>query len=121
MHIFVFQAFSFIWPVWQFDLELVALTVLSLLVCEPEHMDPALCVFSNITGPPLYGVRCPDWITLSRIPQNVFSLLLNEQRKERQEMTEPFNTYSSFKIHGVFHILLLHTSTRLHLFENFGY
>ena len=42
-----------------------------------KQEDPALSA-QEITGLPLYGVLCPDWIKLAGIPQHVFSLLLHE-------------------------------------------
>ena len=51
------------------------------------------------TGPPLNRVPCPDWIKWAGIPENVFTHLLHEQRKERHGLLtkhwniELFNTF----------------------------
>ena len=42
---------------------------------------PALCLFTEQTGPPVYVVLCPDWIKWAGIPENVFSLLLHEEQR----------------------------------------
>lgn len=34
----------------------------------------ALCVVAEQTGPPLYGVLCPDWMNEAGIPKHVFLL-----------------------------------------------
>lgn len=70
------------WPVSEYKpspgvLEFAAFTVLPLPVSVPEEGGPALCMSPEQTGPPVYGVRCPDWIQPAAIAEK-----LHEEREE---------------------------------------
>lgn len=43
------------------------------------------------TGPPLYKVLCPDWITWAGMPEQLFSLLLYEQEEDRHNSGHCWN------------------------------
>ena len=51
------------------------------------NVEDAVSDVVPLTGPPLYGGLCPDWIKRAGIPEPFFSLLLYEQEeKERRRL-----------------------------------